>query len=655
MAADREQLYTALRNADAAGDTAAAKKLADYIRSLPAEAAPAPDVSRAESAYRGAVQGASLNFGDEVSAAIGAGAYGVAKGVRAVLPGGVPEDSPGVVEVYRSIRDQLRAENAEAQQANPGTYLASEIVGGVASPVPFGKGRALVQGAKIGGAFAAGGSEADLTQGEVGEFAQDVATGAATGAVVAKGAEAVLRGGSRLLGSFTQRAEGRALLARDVEAYDAAVAKLPEERAAVKAENAAAKDAAKLENAAAKEKFRADTAAAKAEAKGATRTLQAEAQAAERVETLKNPLIRTGLEGKQKTLGGGPRAKARAQALVDEPVPGDPTKKLVDEADKLNVDQRLELATGLRRQVGAELGAIRQELAAQPEAQVSAEFLKQQFRRAFAELPTEVQAKAIEQLDGLVGAVAKEGYVPAAALRKLIEDAEGFAKFGTPNLEAALGNARGRVFQSARAVMVAREGELVSKLLPEARAAAYTEALRKYAVYSDFEMGSKVFFDRFYKGRPTVRVPKAAPVEPVAPRAVGRPTPRAPELKPEPAAPEFPGGPERLAQGRALLEPKASMVGRAIAGELGARAGSFLPVPGAAYAGARAGEALAARWARWTTPLTAAQLGARVQKLERLRPMMERAIQEGPEAVARLHAQLMARSPDYRKAYEAGD
>jgi hypothetical protein len=38
--ADREQLYTALRNADKAGDTAAAKRLAQYIQSLPPESAP---------------------------------------------------------------------------------------------------------------------------------------------------------------------------------------------------------------------------------------------------------------------------------------------------------------------------------------------------------------------------------------------------------------------------------------------------------------------------------------------------------------------------------------------------------------------------------------------------------------------------------------
>jgi hypothetical protein len=41
--ADRQELYTALRNADAAGDTAAAQRLASYIQSLPAaEAPPAP-------------------------------------------------------------------------------------------------------------------------------------------------------------------------------------------------------------------------------------------------------------------------------------------------------------------------------------------------------------------------------------------------------------------------------------------------------------------------------------------------------------------------------------------------------------------------------------------------------------------------------------
>jgi hypothetical protein len=45
MSADREQLYTALRNADKAGDTAAATRLAEYIRALPPADAPNPQLA----------------------------------------------------------------------------------------------------------------------------------------------------------------------------------------------------------------------------------------------------------------------------------------------------------------------------------------------------------------------------------------------------------------------------------------------------------------------------------------------------------------------------------------------------------------------------------------------------------------------------------
>lgn len=57
---DREQLYTALRNADAAGDTAAAQKLAGYIQSLPAEQAaqkPAGMLDRVQAAAAGVNKG----------------------------------------------------------------------------------------------------------------------------------------------------------------------------------------------------------------------------------------------------------------------------------------------------------------------------------------------------------------------------------------------------------------------------------------------------------------------------------------------------------------------------------------------------------------------------------------------------------------------
>lgn len=56
---DRDQLYTALRNADAAGDTAGAQRLAGYIKSLPAEDA-------APSAVASGGMGAGIGFGKTV-------------------------------------------------------------------------------------------------------------------------------------------------------------------------------------------------------------------------------------------------------------------------------------------------------------------------------------------------------------------------------------------------------------------------------------------------------------------------------------------------------------------------------------------------------------------------------------------------------------
>jgi hypothetical protein len=646
----------------------------------------AEETSVAESAYRGAVQGGSLTFGDEIAAGFGAGAYGVAKGVRAVLPGGVPEDAPEVVEVYRTLREKFQAENEEARAANPIPYGVGEVGGVLATsgvnPVSVVRaggrsllslgtreaytaaaGRALLkQGAKgagvgagYGAATAAGSSDADLTQGQYGEFFTDVLEGAESGAKVGAVAGGLLGAGSSAQGQRTARAAKDAATAKAVEEFDAATASLPERRAAVKAENAAATEAATAENIKLKEQFRTDTAAAKAEAKAATKAKQTAAQEAQRAETLSNPLLRTGLEGKQSTLRGPKRARARAQALVDEPVPGDPSKKLIDEAEKLSPEQRLEMATALRQQTGTQLGAIRDELA-RTDTKFPAAPILAELRGAFGELPAEVQGRALEALKAQVGVLVKDGSLTPASLRKLITDSEALAKYSTPSLEAALGNARGRVYQTAREVFVTNEKAAIATKLPEERAAEYTEALRKYGVYSDFELGSDVLFRRVNRGQPGVRIPKASKVEPVAPREVPKPQPREPMIKAEPAAPEFPGGEEALAAGRRLLQPPRGLAaaGRALGGELGARLGSMVPAPGAAYAGARLGEGIANRWARWMTP-TAGSLSTKAKKLERLQPMMEEAMRKGPQEVARVHALFMQRSPDYRKAIESGE
>jgi hypothetical protein len=77
--------------------------------------------SQAESLGRGAVQGVTFGFGDEI--------YGAAKGAYDKVLG--DGDYSGT---YERERDAVRAANDAAQQANPGTYLAGEIVGGVAVP-----------------------------------------------------------------------------------------------------------------------------------------------------------------------------------------------------------------------------------------------------------------------------------------------------------------------------------------------------------------------------------------------------------------------------------------------------------------------------------------------------------------------------------------
>ena len=70
--ADREQLYNALRNADAAGDVEAARKLAAYIQSMPQDDAPAMQQPAAREP-RGFLRSA----GDALAGAVrGAGSIG---------------------------------------------------------------------------------------------------------------------------------------------------------------------------------------------------------------------------------------------------------------------------------------------------------------------------------------------------------------------------------------------------------------------------------------------------------------------------------------------------------------------------------------------------------------------------------------------------
>lgn len=191
-----------------------------------------------ESILRGAAQGATINFGDEASAAAemkiaeldsllkGRISKALQGDVMGAVKGMSDEELEGLKEVYgikspldivqpafmapftkkdtyQRLRDTYREQNKKAQEANPYLYAGGEIAGGTVATLPaFGYGGAATAGAKTlgqaalqagkigaktGAAFGAatglGASEADLTEGEIANAAADLALGTGVGAV----------------------------------------------------------------------------------------------------------------------------------------------------------------------------------------------------------------------------------------------------------------------------------------------------------------------------------------------------------------------------------------------------------------------------------------------------------------------------------------
>ncbi|WP_152044494.1 hypothetical protein [Aureimonas psammosilenae] len=96
----------------------------------------------ARGAYLGALDGASLSFGDELGAGLGA----ASEYVNSLLPESdvLGTGKPG--RSYAEIRDQIRSQNRQAQEEAPGSYLAGQLAGGIASSAPI-AGAGLVGGA----------------------------------------------------------------------------------------------------------------------------------------------------------------------------------------------------------------------------------------------------------------------------------------------------------------------------------------------------------------------------------------------------------------------------------------------------------------------------------------------------------------------------
>lgn len=150
--------------------------------------------SKVGSALRGAVQGLTLGFGDEIgAAALTPFVYG-AEQVKDLLTG--KDENESLKDIYKDLRDTSRDADKEAQKDNTVSYGVGELGGGLATMAVPGlnvaKGATLAGRAGMaatGGALAgAGYSEAD----NIKDLARDTAIGGALGGALQGAGEKVV-------------------------------------------------------------------------------------------------------------------------------------------------------------------------------------------------------------------------------------------------------------------------------------------------------------------------------------------------------------------------------------------------------------------------------------------------------------------------------
>jgi hypothetical protein len=150
-----------------------------------------PNTSMLEAAKTFGLEGASFGLDDELGGALeAAGQFAGVKGLGAPtiseteLQSPVGFDYEKLLNAYQTARDRRRNIKEQQRTDRPGTALAANIVGGVATglKLPMNLPSLAAQGA----ASSAGMSEADLTQGDVGQFALDTGLGAGLGVGLGK-------------------------------------------------------------------------------------------------------------------------------------------------------------------------------------------------------------------------------------------------------------------------------------------------------------------------------------------------------------------------------------------------------------------------------------------------------------------------------------
>lgn len=178
----------------------------------------APTMSRGGAAALGAAQGVTANFGDELAGVVaaspvsnqfptpfnvaGQGVMGLAALGYEYLTGG-----DAAAKRYAARRDEVRGLDKAAQEQYPGTYLAGNIAGAVASPA--GKINAVTMPGRIAQAARTGAIYGGVSGAGEGTTIEDRASrgaiGTALGAVTGGGSVPVIEGGSRLIGAAVSR------------------------------------------------------------------------------------------------------------------------------------------------------------------------------------------------------------------------------------------------------------------------------------------------------------------------------------------------------------------------------------------------------------------------------------------------------------------
>jgi hypothetical protein len=399
---------------------------------------------------------------------------------------------------------------------------------------------------------------------------------------------------------------------------------------------------------------------------------EAAALAKSREPTRDKTLKLLALEGKQNKIGG-PEDASELQTLFDEPVDsGSPeSARVMDQILKTTGDPKkgIELVRGLKEDAGRTLGTIREQLAATG-TKVDVRPVIAEMDNAFGALPAEVREQAVRQANELVLQNAKDGLIDAGRLRQAIENMKLPSRYGTTMSSGTAVAETAPVYRKARGLLLGLEKQAIQEKLPPESLGVYDQALRRYGLFSDAEIGAVEKLRRVQAGKPEINYPKPERVELPRPEKPGPAVYDAKVAEPaEIPLPEKPGPatygakvakpgelpeparPTNEAELLKLLEPKLTLggkVARSVAGMGGRMIGGEL--------GAMGAKAAVENWLKAVAP-SADVLSANAQvagdRLAKWAPVFEKAMKEGPRAVALIHSVLLAQNPDYRDALKS--